>query len=258
MLRLIKSSLTLLAITASVNLYGFSHDYPAWNRTLKSHLDGSSMVAYKSLAQTAKDPQSDFNQALKNLASVSYQQYQSFSADQQKAFLINAYNAYTLKLIVDHPDVASIKDIGGLFTKPWSIEFFSLLSGKIKSLDPIEHEWLRPKFKDYRIHAACNCASISCPTLRREAYTAAKLNQQLDEQMQLWIRDPARNQLAGATAKISKIFDWYESDFSWGGSGGVRAVLKKYASADNAKNLTEKTPIEYLDYNWQLNRSSGN
>ncbi len=143
--------------------------------------------------------------------------------------------------------------------KPWSIEFFSILEGKIKSLDPIEHAWLRPQFKDYRIHAAVNCASLSCPLLRNEAFSAERLDHQLDEQMTAWLDDKTRNQcdLSTGTASISQIFDWYEDDFlDWG--GGVQQVFKKHSLGSCAKVIgsAKKKQWKYLSYDWNLNRAA--
>jgi hypothetical protein len=170
------------------------------------------------------------------------------------AFLINAYNALTVKLIVDHYPVKSIKDTGTIFTKPWSIKFFDLLDGTIKSLDPLEHEYLRPKFSDYRIHAAVNCASKSCPELRKEAFVSEKLDAQLDDQMAKWLTDPHRNRVdhEGKTIFLSKIFDWYGKDFE-STKGGITAILFKHAPELYKDAVARGYVIKFLDYDWSLN-----
>ncbi len=125
------------------------------------------------------------------------------------AFYINAYNAYTIKLILKNfeesqpPD--SIKDIGSFFTKPWSIEFVQI-GGKTYTLDNIEHDILRPTFKDARVHFAVNCASKSCPLLLSEPYSGAKLDHQLDSSTRAFINNQQENRLEGATLYISSIF----------------------------------------------------
>ena len=223
----------------------FDHSHKKWNELLKTHLNDKNQVNYSSIK---KQPQK-LNEYLKSLENLSYKEFEGFDKNQKKAFLINAYNAFTIKLIVDNYPISSIKKIGGWFKGAWDIEFFSLLGGRIKSLDPIEHEWLRPKFKDYRIHAAVNCASVSCPDLRKEAYKATSLDKQLDEQMSVWLNDTSKNKFKANTYTLSKIFDWYESDFkNWG--GGVLKVIKKHKA-----NLTpdENTKLKYLSYNWELN-----
>lgn len=236
---------------------GFDHDHRAWTETLKLYQDSRGMVRYASLkSDLAKNKAQVFSGYLGAIQRVSLKDFNSWNQEQQMAFLINAYNALTLKLIVDHYPVSSIKKVGGLFKKPWSIEFFSLLGGKIKSLDPIEHEWLRPRYKDYRIHAAVNCASISCPPLRGEAFVAARLGQQLDEQMRVWLKDPSRNliEVNSRTATISKIFDWYEKDFvEWG--GGVVAVIQKYGAPTGGAAVPKDLKIKYMTYDWGLNEA---
>ncbi|MCB0363217.1 MAG: DUF547 domain-containing protein, partial [Bdellovibrionales bacterium] len=179
---------------------------------------------------------------------------EKWDSKQKMAFLINAYNALTVKLILDHYPVKSIKKIGSFFSNPCKLEFFKLLDGKISSLDPIEHVWLRPKYKDYRIHAAVNCASISCPQLRNEAFIAERLEEQLNEQMGLWLQDKNRNEIEikDKTFRASKIFDWYKDDFqSWG--GGIWNVLKKHLKSSKLPQDIDSFEIDYLEYNWDLN-----
>ncbi|MGE4130158.1 MAG: DUF547 domain-containing protein [Bdellovibrionales bacterium] len=233
----------LLALSVHAAPQSFDHEYKAWSALLGEYQNAEGLVAYKKLKSSG-----DLAPILSTLESVSYAQYNKWSDNQKKAFLINSYNAFTVKLILDHYPVASIKKIGSWFKKPWSIKFFKLLDGKIQSLDPIEHEWLRPKYKDYRIHAAVNCASKSCPPLRHEAFVGSKLDAQLDEQMKLWLADESRNNLSDKKKiKISKIFDWYKSDFeSWG--GGILKVIEKHSG----QSLSEPK-ITFLEYDWSLN-----
>ena len=180
------------------------------------------------------------------------------------AFWLNAYNAYTLQLIVEKQPAKSITEIGkgGLVlgqvfkTTAWDIPFANV-GGKKFTLNQIEHETIRAQFKDARAHFALNCASGSCPILRPEAYEAAKLDAQLDEQARLFLRDSARNQfdLAKKTARLSQIFSWYGSDF---GSGKHAALLAaaKYAP-DEVRRAIEADPaawrVEFLAYDWSLN-----
>ena len=242
----------------STHAFAFDHDHAAWTALLKHHVSADGRVAYSKLkAEHATTAGGALRQYLDGLQVVRAEEFGAWTPDQQQAFLINAYNAFTVQLIVDHYPVASIRDIGGLFKKPWSIEFFSLLDGKAKTLDTIEHQLLRPVYKDVRIHAAVNCASISCPQLRGEAYTGARLNEQLEDQMRLWLADANRNQFVAASGdvKVSKIFDWYKQDFvEWG--GGVREVLLRYGPPQAKVALIRASSLGYLDYNWQLNSQS--
>lgn len=246
-----KPTLFLIWIFLSFPVMAFDHNHSPWTEVLKQYQNSQGMVNYKALKSDSNaKKEHKFNQYLSEIQKVTFKDYSSWTKEQKMAYLINAYNALTLKLIIQNYPVKSIKKIGGFFTKAWDVEFFSLLDGKIKSLDPIEHKWLRPQFKDYRIHAAVNCASISCPALRNEAFVPQKLSQQLDEQMKLWLNDKSRNQIdfQKNIYKLSKIFDWYKKDFvDWG--GGVLNVAQKYTEAK--KELKED--IEYLDYDWNLN-----
>lgn len=241
----------LSSIAFSARASGFDHNHAAFTKILEQYRSASGLINYGKLKKDSEASAGHpINLYIQNLFQVRLADYNGWSEPQKKAFLINAYNVLTIKLILNHYPVRSIKKIGGFFTKPWSIKFFKLLDGKIESLDPIEHEWLRPKFKDYRIHAAVNCASISCPVLRFEAYRADSLDAQLEDQMKIWLEDTTRNNLSpiNNAVSISKIFDWYKVDFeSWG--GGVRAVLTKHSG----KALGNIEHLKFLDYNWELN-----
>lgn len=250
--------LSLLAIFfLSIPAFAFDHIHLRWSEVLKKYQNTQGYVSYKKLKEDAAlDKKHNFYQYLAEIQSVKQSEFDRWTSDEKKAFLINSYNALTFKLIVDHYPVASIKKIGGIFTKPWSLEFFSLLEGKIKKLDPIEHEWLRPTFKDYRIHAAVNCASVSCPPLRSEAFVASKLDAQLDDQMKLWLNDKTRNQINYQTKvfKVSKIIDWYKADFEdWG--GGVVNVINKYVTNSLPREISSQIKVQYLPYNWDLNEA---
>ncbi len=209
---------------------------------------------YERLKTDSQQANHAFPSYLKALAAVSPKQFDSFSRDRQMAFLINAYNALTVKLILDHYPVASIKQIGGLLGNPWRIEFFSLLGGQMKSIHALGYEFLRPVYQDVRIHGALNCASISCPSLRAEAFVASRLNRQLNQQMRTWLANPDKNVFDAqrGRVKVSKIFDWYQDDFvAWG--GGVAQVLQEYGPKDAQALLSQPRRITFLPYNWRLN-----
>ncbi len=245
------------ASAASAAAAKMDQSHALWTQVLQKYQTEKGLLRYKQLkADSAKDPKHPFNVYVASIQAVPYKEYQSWTKEQRMAFLINSYNALTVKLILKNYPVASIKKIGGFFTKPWSVEFFSLLDGKIKSLDPIEHEWLRPQFKDFRVHAAVNCASISCPPLRHEAFVADRLSAQLDGQMRAWLADTSRNRIKGASAvwEVSKIFDWYGDDFeTWG--GGVQNVINKYLKKPISPKVLKTIKIKYLPYNWDLNEA---
>jgi hypothetical protein len=177
------------------------------------------------------------------------------AANDQFAFYINAYNAYTIKLILENfkngqPPV-SIKDIGGFFSKPWSIKFV-IVAGKTYTLDNIEHDILRPTFKDARIHFAVNCASKSCPPLSSEPYFGNKLDKQLNASTRAFIHNTKENRLEDTLLYVSSIFKWYKEDFQKNPVG----FFEKYAQGDLKDKLAaqkDRIKIKYLDYDWSLN-----
>ena len=174
------------------------------------------------------------------------------SRDEQFAFYINAYNAWTIKLILSgYPGIKSIKDLGSIFKSPWKKQIVRI-DGNIITLDHIEHDILRPGFKDPRVHFAINCAAKSCPPLRPEPYRADILNRQLDEMARAFINDSRRNRLEGRTLYVSSIFKWFSEDFD----NDVVGFFLKYAQGDLKKQLEDsksKIKVKYLDYDWSLN-----
>lgn len=216
-----------------------------------------------------KSSQTELAAYLKSLSTVSQDTFDRWDKNTQLAFLINAYNAYTIDLILTrYPDLTSIRDIGGFFSSPWKQEFAVLL-GKKRSLDDIEHGLIREKgvYNEPRIHFAVNCASIGCPALREEAYVGAKLDEQLEQQTVRFLSDNSRNYYDGNTLHISKIFSWYKEDFEmkWRDSSSLNGFLAHYGSAlsfNDGKSLDNddikaimsgNSEIEFLDYNWALN-----
>ncbi|MEE4113871.1 MAG: DUF547 domain-containing protein [Desulfobacteraceae bacterium] len=174
------------------------------------------------------------------------------STDDQFAFYVNAYNAWTIKLILSrYPDIRSIKDLGGLFSSPWK-KAIARIDGSLLTLDQIEHDILRKRFKDPRVHFAVNCASKSCPPLQGEPFTGRLLNDQLNRAARAFINAPRFNRLEGDTLWVSKIFDWFSEDFQ----GDVIGYFIKFADAPLGNQLEKnkaRIKVEYLDYDWSLN-----
>ena len=169
------------------------------------------------------------------------------STQDRLAFWINAYNAFTIKLIVDHLPVPSIKAIS---KKPWDDPFITI-HGQKYSLNDIEEHILRKKFKEPRIHFALVCAAKSCPPLRNEAYRGSTLNKQLEDNGRAFFQETNKNRYdAGSgTIFLSPIFGWYNEDFI-AKSGSVQVFVKPYL---NAPAITSQTPFRYTDYDWSLN-----
>jgi hypothetical protein len=225
----------------------FDPSHAAWTALLKKHVvvlqDGkSSQVRY---AAFAKDRLA-LKAYLDTLSGVKETEFRSWSKPHRMAFLINAYNAFTVELILAHYPVKSIKDIGSdLFNNRWKMKFFRLF-GQDFNLDQIEHEMLRKPgaYDEPRVHFALNCASVGCPMLREEAYVAERLESQLEEQARRFLSDPTRNRYAKGRLEVSKIFDWFKEDFA-----PRDKFFARYADVLGGTS----NEILYLDYNWALN-----
>ncbi len=238
------------------------HLYPAWDTLLKKHVrwlpdNKQSQVDYKAFAAD----RASLQQILARWSAVTATQFAGFSREQKMAFLINAYNGFTVELILtQYPNLKSIKELGSVFQSPWKKKFFRLL-GEERHLDWIEHEQLRPGYNDWRVHAAVNCASIGCPALRPEAFVAPRLNEQMDDGMNRFMSDPTRNRYVDGRAELSEIFKWFGEDFQKGhrGIGSLNDLVLRYADglgvpmAERAPIRAGSVRIRYLDYDWTLN-----
>jgi hypothetical protein len=260
--------LSLLGFSSSA-LSAMAADTPdmshaAWDQLLKAHVvvlrEGqATQVDYQSLAAKRVELKS----YLDELGRVKPETFDSWSKAGRLAFLINAYNAWTVELILtQYPDLKSIKELGSWIRSPWAKSFIPLL-GKSRSLDDIEHQLIRGSglYNEPRIHFAVNCASIGCPALRAEAYTAADLDAQLAGQTRTFLMDRSRNRPTSDGLVLSAIFTWYRDDFEqgWGGIDTLESFLAEQAttlglSAEQAKQLQSKTlSLQYGDYDWRLN-----
>lgn len=199
--------------------------------------------------QGFKNEESGLDKYLKVLEEVDSK---TLSRNEQFAFYVNAYNAWTIKLILSaYPGVKSIKDLGSLFKSPWKKKICRI-DGGVVTLDDIEHSILRPGFKDPRVHFAINCAAKSCPPLRSEPYRGGELDQQLDEMTRVFINDLKSNRLEDHTLYVSSIFKWFAEDFN----KDIVGFFLKYAKEDLKEQLEahkEKIRVKYLDYDWSLN-----
>jgi len=253
--------LVLLACTGPVAARDLEHADADWTALLARHVSWNAAGTNTSVdyAGFARD-----REALKAyidvLASVDEARFRDWPKPRRMAFLINAYNAYTIELVLTrYPDLASIRELGTLWRSPWKRRFAPLL-GKQRSLDDIEHVLLRgaDDFDEPRIHFAVNCASVGCPALRPEAYQAQQLDAQLHDQTRRFLADRSRNRFEGEDRlAVSSIFDWYAGDFD--AVGGVQPFLSAYAdslgaSLDQHKALARGAlQLAHLDYDWALN-----
>lgn len=251
----------------------FDHTHGAWTALLKKHVvvvDGgkASQARYAGFA----NDRAQLKGYLDRLSGVGEAEFSGWSKPQQMAFLINAYNAFTVeKILTRYPDIKSIWDFGKVFGNPFKDKFFVLL-GRPASLDDVEHGTLRAKgvFAEPRVHYAVNCASIGCPMLREEAYVAERLDAQLDEQARRFLSDRSRNRFNAqkGSLEVSKIFDWFKEDWASGyrGFDGKTPAIesreryfarhaKLLADAPGDRKVVEdaKAAIVFLEYDWTLN-----
>ena len=222
-------------------------DHTPFTILLKKHVNNQGMVNYKGfIADLPK-----LNQYLDLLSAN--EPTKSWTTNEKLAYYINAYNAFTIKLILDYYDggkLKSIKDIGSIIKIPrisdgWSKSFIKI-GKKTVSLNNIEHDIIRKQFAEPRIHVALVCAAKSCPKLRSEAYTATQLNAQLDDQFVNFVNDPAKNIVKANSAKISPIFNWYGADFT-------KKPMTDWLNAYSKTKIAANSPISYMDYDWALN-----
>lgn len=239
--------LSFLLFYVSTAYAQFDHSHKQWSNVLNKYtrVEGKqTLVNYKKL----KSNPTELNLYLSSLEKLDFNHFEKFTSKEKLAFWINAYNAFTMKIIVDHYPVKSIKEIeGGLFgSGPWKLKFIKLFNKKM-SLDQIEHDTIRKQYKEPRIHFAVNCASIGCPSLLREAFVAEAMDQQLDRAALNFLTNKDKNLIVGNQMKLSKIFKWYGDDFQEAYESFQNYIIKTL-------NLLQiNYDIEYNEYNWNLN-----
>ncbi len=240
---------------------GFDHSHAQWDALLRQHVQWlpgghATQVDYRGL----KADRAALNTYLAALSAVGANEYRGWTRPQQLAFLINAYNAFTVELILTaYPDLKSIRDLGSFLRSPWKKRFFTLL-GERRHLDDVEHGMIRAPgaFDEPRIHMAVNCASIGCPALRDEAFVAARLEAQLEDGVLRFLSDRSRNRATEQALEVSRIFDWYGEDFA-SRAGSVARWLAGYAEqladtpALRRRVAGADLPMRFLDYDWALN-----
>ena len=257
-------ALIILTLSFSPVAFAATFDHSGWNTILQQHVksvnDGKATeVDYKGVASDRQKLQT----YLSAVAGVDETTFAGWSKPDQLAFLINAYNGWTVELILTkYPDLDSIKDLGSLFKSPWKKKFIPLF-GKNVSLDDIEHGLIRApgSYDDPRIHFAVNCASIGCPALRAEAYRGEILESQLKDAEMLFLSDTSRNRFSSGVFEMSSIFKWYGDDFRKGylGIDSLEGYLLSHGEllgliSEEQDTLGEsEVKLSYLKYDWKLN-----
>jgi hypothetical protein len=227
-------------------------DVAAWNDFLARYVvagdDGINRVAYGRVLPADHEALSLQIAALAGLPITSYRRAE------QQAYWINLYNALTVRVVLDHYPVASIRDIklGGLLSfGPWSGKLLHI-EGEEVSLDDIEHRILRPFWHDPRLHYALNCASLGCPNLAARAYEAATMERALDAAARGYVNHPRGARVEGGELFVSSIYRWYAADFG-GSDAAIIAHLRRYAAPPLAQALAPITAIAGDRYDWSLN-----
>lgn len=214
---------------------------------LQKYVDDNGLVDYDGFLEARKELSNYLVVLSDNPPNDQY-----WSREEKLAYWINVYNAFTIDIILDHHPLESIKDIGSsvqvpFLNTPWDIEFVRI-GDKVYTLNNVEHNILRKVFDEPRIHFAINCASMSCPKLRKEAYQGQKLEQQLAEQTRLFLEDTSRNIISKNHLQLSKIFQWFGSDFNEG------QTKLDFVDQWTDVSINKDAKIDYLDYDWSLNQ----
>ena len=228
----VEGKLVSTTANSSVNV-----DHTIWDNLLRKYVNNEGLVDYEGFKK-------DFETLEDYLKILATQEpNDDWSVQELLAYYINSYNAYTVKLIVENYPVNSIKDIDGPWTKP-----YVPIDGREITLATIENGVLR-KMNEPRIHFAIACASISCPPLLNEAYTAGKINEQLERVTRDFINNEKFNEISATNPKVSMIFKWYEKDYTVNDKKDVIGFINKYADTKINANAT----LQYQNYNWDLN-----
>jgi len=227
----VEGKLTSTTANSVVNV-----NHAQWTKLLQKHVDGEGLVDYKGFQKDEKMLDTYLDMLASNNPN------NDWSVQELLAFYINLYNAQTVKLIIENYPTKSIKDLDG----PWTKGRASV-AGRELSLGGIENGILR-KMNEPRIHFAINCASISCPKLLDEAYTAAKINEQLDVVTKSFINGN-KNDIKENEAQISSIFTFYPNDWKVNGKVNLTAYINQYSNV----KLNPNANITYTDYDWGLN-----
>lgn len=242
--------LGLVVLTAlSPAARAFDHTHAAFDRVLKQHVhDG--LVSYAAL----KSAPGDLDGYLVQLATVAGSEFAGWPVKERLAFLINLYNAATLKLIIGNYPLQSIRSIGWLPGAAWKQEGVSLFGRKI-SLDEVEHGLIRKDYRDARVHFALVCAAKGCPPLRNEAFVAGRLETQLDDQGRVFLAQSEKNRIEAATGTVwlSPIFKWFAGDFA-AEAGTVLTFATPFFPPEAQRTLAAGAlKVRFTDYDWSLN-----
>jgi hypothetical protein len=229
--------LLLISLYPAIQETSAQNMHSDWHDLLEQFVDDQGYVNYKSWHN---EGMSTLDAYLDQLCAYDIDQLKN-DRDAHLAFWLNTYNAFTIKLILDHYPVTSIKDIHN--GSPWDVDWIMMKQGPL-SLNDIENNIIRPVFKDPRIHFAVNCAAKSCPPLMNRAFTGNNVQHFLSKRTTEFINDEKFNHLSSGSIELSKIFEWYVSDFT-----PLLPFINTYATTA----VSNSAVISYKTYNWALN-----
>lgn len=247
--------LLLFALCVGIPTTAQPVDHSAFTDVLSTYVDAKHRVDY---AQLRADRATTLDPYLDQLATANLE---ALSRDERLALWMNAYNALTLHLILEHDPVDTIwsitpGDTPEATTKsPFDLPV-GVVADTMRTLDEIEHGLIRERFDEPRIHFALVCAAMSCPPLRREAYTGPALDAQLNDQTRTFLRDATLNQIPATedTIRLSRLFDWYQADFGPDAEAVQQYIASYIDDPDVRQALQEGTyTVDYMPYDWALN-----
>lgn len=232
--RLLVLALSLIISVKGIGQQGSSITHQTFNSLLQKYVSAAGKVNYKGIKKDKTLLDGYLQELSKSVPD------KNWNKNAALAYWINAYNAFTIKLIVDNYPVSSITKLSN--GKPWDVKWIDL-GGKKYSLNNIENDIIRPQYNDARIHFAVNCAAVSCPPLSNTAFTESNINSLLTLRATSFINSSS-NELSAAKIKLSKIFEWYKSDF-----GNTITFINKYSKT----KVNDNAAVEYKEYDWNLN-----
>lgn len=227
----------IVFLLMSVSLFS---QVEVFDALLKKNVTNEGVVDYKNMLENKEKLDIYIHYLEKTSAEASW------SDNQKKAFWINAYNAYTIQIILENYPLSSILKINSKGKDAWHQDF-AIVGGEKYTLNQIEHEILRKEFSDPRIHVGVNCASFSCPPILNKAFTEKNVEVELERLMKNFVNDPNRNLITEKKITLSKIFEWYQDDFTKNGN------LVSYISNYSKIPISKKAKVRYMEYNWNLN-----
>jgi len=203
---------------------GFDHSYKEWGAFLKTHVSYSGLGSRVDYTLLRQHP-AQLDLLLYNFSETPKKEFDQFSRDQQIAFLINGYNAYSIKLVLERYPIYSFDESAPDSHSPYAKPFIALFDQKL-SLDDLEHKWLMGKYEDLRVLFAVNCLCISCPNLAKQPYLASQLDRQLERSIELFLSDGFKNQIRRHHLFLSELIDLRERYFELA-DGSIEPFFKK-------------------------------